>query len=146
MRNLITFLSLFLCTSYIFAQDVSKGVHQVIDVEEHSPKSLRIDVATSNVDIKTTEGKRLLVNGKVKLSIPNYYLLEHLVGEGRYELDLKQTPSGIELKDKEKEPITLRGQICREDVYFTIYVPSYIKSVEYYNSETGESSTVELKS
>ena len=146
MRNSLTFLLVLFCTLHSFAQDVSKGVHQVIDVEEHSPKSLRIDVATSNVNVKATDGKRLLVNGKVKLSIPNYYLLEHLVDAGRYELDLKHTPNGIELKDKEKEPITLRGQICREDVYFTIYVPSYIESVVYHNSETGVSSTLDLKS
>jgi len=125
------------------AQQVSKGLHQILTSDESEPTSIYIKIGTPNVEVKKTAGTRIRVSGKVKISIPNLYFLEHLVKQGRYTLNL--TPSGdggLRMEDKSKTPIILRGQECREDIYFTIYVPTSIKTVVVENTLTGDSNVV----
>lgn len=125
------------------AQQVSKGLHQILVTEESEPTSVYIKIGTPNIEVKKTAGTRIRVSGKVKISIPNLYFLEHLVKQGRYTLSM--TPSGdggLRIEDKSKTPIVLRGEECREDIYFTIYVPNSIKTVVVENTLTGDSSVV----
>lgn len=125
------------------AQQVSKGLHQILVTEESEPTSVYIKIGSPNVEVKKTAGTRIRVSGKVKISIPNLYFLEHLVKQGRYTLSM--TPSGdggLRIEDKSKTPIVLRGEECREDIYFTIYVPNSIKTVVVENTLTGDSNVV----
>lgn len=144
IKQLLLTAVLFLgLTSLIQAQQVAKGLHQILTTEEANPTSIYIKIGTPNVEVKRTAGTRIRVSGKVRISIPNLYFLEHLVKQGRYTLNV--TPSGdggLTLEDKSKTTIMLRGQECKEEIYFTIYVPQTIKTVVLENTLTGASNVV----
>jgi len=145
-RLLLSAAVLFIGVQFASAQQVSKGIHQLMTVEEDNPKSLYIRLSTPNVKVKRTAGSRVRVSGKVSISIPNMYFLDHLVENGRYSLALTPTgDGGLKLEDHSRTPIILRGEQCTEEVHYKIYIPRSIESVVFENTVTGDSNVIVMK-
>lgn len=144
----LLFLSLF---NYSFSQgQVSQNITQVLSVEEfdrdNPPKSIYVKLNSKNVEVKHMRGSRVMVNGIVKLGIPNLFFLDVLIKKGRYQLNVSPDGQGIRIEDKVRQPMVLQGNTCSEEVSYVIYVPSSIKSVVFENPITGDSNATALSS
>lgn len=130
------------------AQSVSQNINQLLSFDyepDNPPSTLYVKTNTSVIDVKRTRGSRVLINGKVRLGIPNLFFLDVLIKRGRYLLYLSADgANGLRLEDKTKPPMILKGEQCSEEIFYTIYVPYTIKTVVLEDRETGMTDLVEF--
>ncbi|MCP4438022.1 MAG: hypothetical protein GY810_03685 [Aureispira sp.] len=139
MKYFILTLISCLGITYLSAQNASKNIHQIINIEqEELPSSVHIHIQSGNVEVKKAAGSRIWVCGSAKISIPNLYFLDHLIKNGRYELELTGDNRAIRIEDKQKGSIMVKGQDCKEEIKYTIYVPEDISTVIVWDNETGD--------
>lgn len=91
--------------------------------------AIRLDVATSDITIRSTKGSRVIVESVVKLSTSNDRLLEFAVQSGRYKL----TPSYHKAKDllclqraRPASALVIKGEEITETIRYTIYLPEVV--------------------
>jgi len=144
-------LLILVLIQYGFSQgQVSQNVSQMLTFEQdkdNPPSSMYIKLNTTNVQVKYMKGSRVMVVGKVKLGIPNLFFLDVLIKKGRYTLFLIPDGSnGLRLEDKSRQHMVLRGETCKEDVSYLIYIPETIKTVVFEDAQTGDSNVIAMTS
>ena len=149
-KVILSCLFLLIVYQYGYTQgQVSQSINQMLTYEQdkdNTPSSIYIKLHTPNVEVKYTKGSRIMVTGKVKLGIPNLFFLDVLIKKGRYSVFLiADGGSNLRVEDKARQHMVLRGEECKEDVYYTFYVPESITSVVVENAETGESKAVSME-
>jgi hypothetical protein len=127
---------------------VSLNVSQMLTFEQdpgNPTASIYIKLNTTNIEVKHMKSNRVMVTGNVQLGIPNLFFLEVLIKKGRYELFLSADGgNGLRLEDKSRQPIILQGETCKEDVFYTIFVPETVTTVVFENAETGISNVIAM--
>lgn len=91
---------------------------------------IQLNIKGADIHLKETKGRRLLVETKVVLSVPNQALLNFVVENGRYDLNqvMDEATRTFELSSKEnRNIIVVKGEECQEHISYTIYVPSNLK-------------------
>lgn len=92
--------------------------------------TIKLDVNSQNIQIKSTKGSRIIVEAAVQISSSNYNLLEFMQNTGRYELEqqLDADRKLLILSTKRlKNVVVIKGEEIRETLNYTIYLPSTIK-------------------
>lgn len=145
---LLYFFLLGACNISFGQGHVSLNVSQMLSYEQdpgNPPSSIYIKLNTTNIEVKHMKSNRVMVTGNVKLGIPNLFFLEVLIKKGRYELFLSADGgNGLRLEDKTRQPIILQGETCKEDVFYTVFVPETITTVVFENAETGASNVIAM--
>lgn len=149
-KIILPYLFLLISFQYGFSQgQVSQYLNQILSVEQdedNPPSSVYIKLHTSRIEIQQTKGTRLMVTGKVLLGIPNVFFLDVLIEKGRYELFLSSDGgSGLRLEDKNRQPMVLQGEQCREEVSYVVYVPETVTTVAFEDATTGETRVIPIK-
>lgn len=92
--------------------------------------TLELQLNTQNIQIKPTKGSRIIVEAAVKISSPNYNLLEFMHKSGRYELqqqmDSDRKALTLSLK-RLSSVMVVKGEEIQETIDYTIYLPNTIK-------------------
>jgi len=125
----ISSLSFFL-SHYCLGQ-VTKKAYQTILA--NNTDLVKIHIEGSNVEIKETKGSRILIETRIRLSVPNEALLSFVIENGRYKLVQTKDEPRRELlleEKKDKNVILVKGEACIERISYTIYVPSFIKTTK----------------
>ncbi len=140
MKHLLLGLLLLAACSTSFAQ-ATASTNQTISVGELN--SLELDLRSSNVEIRSTKGSRVIIESHVTLeTVNNNSMLEYLIKAGRYEL-LTTTDAGaksIHIQRKVNSNILIiKGQECAESVRYIVLVPDSIKTIK----ENGVTTPVE---
>lgn len=97
-----------------------------------SANRLKVDVSNARVFYKKAKGSRLIVEAEIQLSVPNETLLNFVINNGRYQLQWKIDPSTEELlltSLRERDMLVVRGEVCYEEVTYTIYVPNSLRKI-----------------
>jgi len=127
---------------------VSLNINQMLTFEQDPSNpvtSIYVKLNTTNIEVKHMKSGRVMVVGNVKLGIPNLFFLEVLIKKGRYELFLSANGSnGLRLEDKSRQPIILQDETCKEDVFYTLFVPETITTVVFENAQTGASNVIAM--
>lgn len=100
---------------------VLEGVNQV-----------KLDLGSSQVDVRETKGSRVLVEITASANVPNESMMNFLVESGRYELLAETDLSNGTLilsKKKDNNVIIIKGKECIEELSYVIYIPSSIKFI-----------------
>ncbi|MFK7798784.1 MAG: hypothetical protein AB8E82_15140 [Aureispira sp.] len=94
--------------------------------------ALELQLNSQNIQIKSTKGSRIIVEAAVKLSSPNYNLLEFMHKSGRYELkqqlDANRKVLTLSLK-RLNSVMVIKGEEIQETIDYTIYLPNTIKYI-----------------
>jgi len=94
--------------------------------------ALELQLNSQNIQIKSTKGSRIIVEAAVKLSSPNYNLLEFMHKSGRYELkqqlDTNRKVLTLSLK-RLNSVMVIKGEEIQETIDYTIYLPNTIKYI-----------------
>ena len=131
LNTFCTFLLSLVVTSFCSAQ--VKQVHTkhttfVLD----GINQVKLDVGTSQVDVRETKGSRVLIEITASAEVPNESMMNFLVESGRYELISETDLSNGTLvlsKKKNNNVIVIKGKECIEEVSYVVYIPSSIKYV-----------------
>lgn len=149
VRIVILFTSLLVFSSTINAQKVSQYLNQVIKYaqeEGNPPRNMYISLDSDDLELQYIRGTRVMVTGKVILHMNSVFFLESLIKKGRYKLYLSpEGGSGLRLEDKARRPIILQDENCREEVYYTVYIPESVETVIFENSNTGEQKVIHVE-
>lgn len=127
----LAFTLTFVITASCLGQ-ITKKAYQIIGTKH--TEIVRVNVKGASVVFKETKSNRILVEAAVRISIPNPALLDFIVQNGRYELiqTLNTTTRELFLESKENQnAILVKGKLCAEDIAYTIYVPSNIRSIQH---------------
>lgn len=141
-----TFLVIFAClfSVALWAQP-SKNFHQVFTPKAEITK-LVLDIAQAEdiVEVRKTQGSRIMVEATVRISLPNETLLQYLVDNGRYNLVESTSDADaayILSTKKNNNVIMIKGEECHEEVTYIIYVPESIPSVIIKDASGGMTAT-----
>jgi hypothetical protein len=150
-KSVLLSLLILVTSQYGFSQgQVSQSISQMLSIEQdkdNPPSSIYIKLNTRNVQVKYMKGTRVMVVGSVKLGIPNLFFLDVLIKKGRYTLFLiPDGSSRLRLEDKARQHMVLRGETCRENVSYDIYIPETIKTVVFEDAQTGDSNVIAMTS
>ncbi|BDS13468.1 hypothetical protein [Aureispira anguillae] len=127
------FTSLFclFITCFCFGQ-IKKKAYETIVTD--NVEVVRVNIQGASVVFKETKGTRILVETSIKLSVPNPALLSFVIERGRYKLMQTRESSTRELileSKKNKNAILVKGELCAEEVAYTIYIPTHIRSFKH---------------
>jgi len=112
----------------ICCAQVSKKAYQTIVVGD--TEVLKIAIEGAEVQVKSTKGKRVLVETSVVLSVPNQALLDFVVQKGRYNLDQMMDAANRTfslISPKGQNVIIVKGEQCKEHISYVVYVPEGIR-------------------
>ena len=133
LKIYITLMLCWVCISAGFSQ-ASKTLHQTFTLD--AAEKININVVAKKIEMKETKGSRILIETKVKISLPNDRLLDFICNNGRYDLIKTLDPASRELtisSKKTNDIIIIKGEECSEELEYTIYIPT---SVKYANNST----------
>lgn len=108
---------------------MTKTTSQTIPIDH--ARSLRVDVRNAKVYYKKSRGNRIIIEAEIQLSVPNETLLNYIINNGRYELQYSIDPETNQLlltSLREKDIVIVRGDVCKERVIYTIYIPAALRS------------------
>lgn len=91
-----------------------------------SAVKILMDVESSNIEVQTIKGSRILVEMAIKISSPNERLLEFIAEQGRYDLEKKfdQSINSLTLASKKnKDVLIIKGEEIREEFAYILYLP-----------------------
>lgn len=132
--NTKLFLTSLFClfvTCLCFGQ-IKKKAYETIVTD--NVEVVRVNIQGASVIFKETKGTRILVETSIKLSVPNPALLSFVIERGRYKLMQTRESSTRELileAKKNKNAILVKGELCAEEVAYTIYIPTHIRSFRH---------------
>ena len=134
MKTTTLFSTLVCCllSVALFAQP-AKTLHQVF-TPTAGTVTLVLDVnqSSENVEIRKTQGTRLMVESTIELSMTNDALLNYLMESGRYNLVASENTAEenytLSVK-KNNNVIIIKGTECTETIKYIFYVPESIKNV-----------------
>jgi hypothetical protein len=115
----------------MLSAQVSTSLNQRFNID--AAQTISIQVNSPNLQVKYTQGTRILVETKVSLSIDNLALLNFIAQKGRYDLvkELDSHTKCIKLVPKNKQDLILiKGKELQENVSYTIYIPREMAFVD----------------
>lgn len=127
------FLVLLSFPNLFFAQ-VSTSLHQTFNANE--AQSISIHINSPNLEVKYTQGTRILIETKISLPIDNSALLDFIAQKGRYDLITELDPNTKCLKLVPKniqDLILIKGKVLEENIAYTIYIPKEMAFVDFTN-------------
>jgi len=133
----LTLLAFVAAYAFCSAQMHKQTVHRTFVVENITQVRLQL---TGNVEIRETKGSRVLVEITAAAAVPNEAMMNFLVENGRYEVasDVDATAGTLTLTtQKPKNVLMVKGQECKEEISYVVYLPASIKFV---NKEVSTSS------
>lgn len=121
--------------------------HQVFNADSYTQKVLLdISLPEENIEIRRTQGSRIMIETSVKISMVNDNLLNYLGNTGRYNLSsaYNEAESTITLSaPKDNNIIVVKGEECTENISYVILVPEDIPLVAFCDKETPTASTAQ---
>ncbi|MBL4649492.1 MAG: hypothetical protein JKY03_07140 [Aureispira sp.] len=138
--NRTLFIAKYFCLLVLFSlpiilsAQVSTYLNQSFNIE--AAQFISIQVNSTNLKIKYTQGTRILVETKVSLSIDNLTLLHFITQKGRYDLikKLDANTKCLKLVPKNKQNLILiKGKELQENISYTIYIPQKMAFVDLAN-------------
>jgi hypothetical protein len=137
---LLVGLGMLACLSGLVAQ-TTKTIHQTFNLD--GAQKVTINFVGKSIEVRETKGSRVLVEVSVKLGLPNDRLLDFVINQGRYNLEVSRNTATGELiitSKKSNNVLIMKGQECPEELAYIVYVPAAIKFV---NNSTVENSSRE---
>lgn len=131
--NFFCFLVLLSVPNILSAQ-VSTSLHQTFNASD--AQSISIKVNSPNLEVKYTQGTRILIETKISLPINNSALLDFIAQKGRYDLITELDPNTKCLKLLPKgtqDLILIKGKALEENIAYTIYIPKRMAFVDFAN-------------
>lgn len=133
---------LLVCISaFALHGQVTKTIHQTFHVKDAA--KVNINVVAKDVEVRPTQGSRVMVETTVNISAPRARLLDYLANSGRYDLVTTLNDATAELTIASKKTngvIMVKGEECREELTYILYIP---EQVAYVNNSTIETPSKE---
>ncbi len=126
---IFTLLAFVAAYTFCSAQMHKQTVHRTFVVENITQVRLQL---TGNVEIRETKGSRVLVEITASAAVPSEAMMNFLVENGRYEVisDIDATAGVLTLTtQKPKNVLMVKGQECKEEISYVVYMPTSIKFV-----------------
>ncbi len=104
---------------------------------EDKIEQLVLDFGDAPVEVRRTMGSRLTVEMTVKANVPNEKMLGFLIEQGRYDLQTQTNLAAGTMylnSKKTNNVLMVKGQPCKEEFAYIVYVPNQLKFVKNSNS------------
>lgn len=141
MKKLIILITLILTTSLVFGQ-TEKTLVKTFNLEGNASVALNLN---GNVTVEEWGENTLRVHMNITLENTNVNMLKYLITQGRYNLVLATTDTGVVLSSPGRDKnviINKAGDILSEKVTYTVFVPRNIQ-VEILNKDSVEEETAQ---
>ena len=130
MKRIFYKLTIVFClfaSSALHAQ-ASKIIHQSMTLD--GAQTININVVGAKVEVKPSQGHRLMIETKIEIGVPSPRLLDFIVNQGRYnlvkEIDLATNELTVSSK-KTNNILMVNGKECMETLSYIFYVPEAVK-------------------
>lgn len=141
MKKLSIFIALVLTTSVVFGQ-TEKTLVKTFNLQGNTAVALNLN---GNVTVEEWGENTLRVHMNISLKNTNVNMLKYLITEGRYNLVLETTDTGLQLTSPGRNKdvvINKEGDVLSEIVTYTVFVPRNV-NVEILNQNTVEEETAQ---
>lgn len=136
MKNLLTFITLILATSFTYGQ-TEKTVVKTFNLQGSTSVVLDLN---GDVEVQEWSESTLRIHINIKLENSNVHMLKYLLTQGRYNLKLDNTDTGVMITSPGRDKdvvINKEGDTLSETVTYTVFVPQNV-STEIMNKKTVE--------
>lgn len=136
MKNLLTFITLILATSFTYGQ-TEKTVVKTFNLQGSTSVVLDLN---GDVEVQEWSESTLRIHMNIKLENSNVHMLKYLLTQGRYNLKLDNTDTGVVITSPGRDKdvvINKEGDTLSETVTYTVFVPQNV-STEIMNKKTVE--------
>jgi hypothetical protein len=136
MKNLLTFITLILATSFTYGQ-TEKTVVKTFNLQGSTSVVLDLN---GDVEVQEWSESTLRIHMNIKLENSNVHMLKYLLTQGRYNLKLDNTDTGVMITSPGRDKdvvINKEGDTLSETVTYTVFVPQNV-STEIMNKKTVE--------
>ena len=136
MKNLLTLITLILATSFTYGQ-TEKTVVKTFNLQGSTSVVLDLN---GDVEVQEWSESTLRVHMNIKLENSNVHMLKYLLTQGRYNLKLDNTDTGVMITSPGRDKdvvINKEGDTLSETVTYTVFVPQNV-STEIMNKKTVE--------
>jgi hypothetical protein len=141
MKKIITLIALVLTTSLVFGQ-TEKTLVKTFNLQGNTSVALNLN---GNVIVEEWGESTLRVHMNITLENTNVNMLKYLITQGRYNLVLTTTDTGVVLATPGRDKdviINKEGNVLSEKVTYTVFVPRNIE-VEILNKDAVEQETAQ---
>lgn len=141
MKKLSIFIALVLTTSVVFGQ-TEKTLVKTFNLQGNTAVALNLN---GNVTVEEWGENTLRVHMNISLKNTNVNMLKYLITEGRYNLVLETTDTGLQLTSPGRNKdvvVNKEGDVLSEIVTYTVFVPRNV-NVEILNQNTVEEETAQ---
>jgi hypothetical protein len=123
--------SLLLCMlPFISQSQVSKSLHQILTVEEDNPQTMVLKLEANDIKLLKTKGTRILVVGVAEISDNNMRLLDFLITQGRYRLELSNSGNGrVTVESLPRKELKIKEKTYGEALSYKIFIPEEIGTI-----------------
>lgn len=134
------FLNLFCLICFGFFSQLQAQTAQTLNRAyplEDKIEQLVLDFGDAPVEVRRTMGSRLTVEMTVKANVPNEKMLGFLIEQGRYDLQTQTNLAAGTMylnSKKTNNVLMVKGQPCKEEFAYIVYVPNQLKFVKNSNS------------
>lgn len=125
MKNLLLLITLMFITNFTFAQ-TEKTVVKTFNLQGNTSVVLNLN---GDVEVQEWSESTLRVHMNIKLENSNVHMLKYLLTQGRYNLKLENTDSGVSITSpgRDKDVIINKdGDKLSEAVSYTVFVPQNV--------------------
>lgn len=138
MKKSIIYIIIALLASFIFScpMSLAQSASAYKDVlNQHlnpeTLKSLGLKLKDQKLEIVYTKSSRILVETHIAIEAPNRKIVDYLISQNRYQVELKSTAKeGVyELIPEERSPVLVSGELLEETVWYKLYIP---EGTEFY--------------
>jgi hypothetical protein len=136
MKNLLTLITLILATSFTYGQ-TEKTVVKTFNLQGSTSVVLDLN---GDVEVQEWSESTLRIHMNIKLENSNVHMLKYLLTQGRYNLKLDNTDTGVMITSPGRDKdvvINKEGDTLSETVTYTVFVPQNV-STEIMNKKTVE--------
>jgi hypothetical protein len=136
MKNLLTLITLILATSFTYGQ-TEKTVVKTFNLQGSTSVVLDLN---GDVEVQEWSESTLRIHMNIKLENSNVHMLKYLLTQGRYNLKLDNTDTGVVITSPGRDKdvvINKEGDTLSETVTYTVFVPQNV-STEIMNKKTVE--------
>lgn len=125
MKNLFTLIILILATSFTYAQ-TEKTVVKTFNLQGSTSVILNLN---GDVEVQEWSESTLRVHMNIKLENSNVHMLKYLLTQGRYNLVLENTDTGVTITSPGRDKdviINKEGDKLSEAIKYTVFVPQNV--------------------
>ncbi|NJN78278.1 MAG: hypothetical protein HC803_08070 [Saprospiraceae bacterium] len=135
MKNLFTLIALVFVTSFAFGQ-TEKTLVKTFNLQGNTSVALDFS-GNGNVTVEEWGETTLRIHMNISLENTNVNMLKYLITQGRYNLVLQTTDTGIQISSPGRNQavvINKAGDVLTETVTYTVFVPRNVE-VKILNKE-----------